>query len=148
MTSLPNIREHCEARRERAASLFRLDANNIPNDIGRLISAAQKTARRFAWCELLRYSAAHPRRRCELRMGMGDVTLHVEYGGYIPGEGPWVFNEKGETSSYRRGMRAPEFLAKLQDLGEALGLNRYDGAWFVYGVWVAHHGVMLEGELS
>ena len=135
---MKDIREYDEGRRSASDTLMLLDVENLPELMEQIMEKAQRTARKYAWHELLRYSAQHPHRRCELQMGMGDTKLVVE-------------RTNGDTWRLESGIpdgrvQPPEFLERLWAFGQVMGARHAD--WFMTGIWVAHHGVMIEGELT
>jgi hypothetical protein len=135
---MKDIREYDEGRRDAADTLMLLDADNLPGELDRIMEMAQRSARWYAWHELLRYSAQHPRRKCELQMGMGDTQLVVE----CTNGGAWRL----DSGTPDGRVQPPEFLDRLWAFGQAMGARHSD--WFMTGIWVAHHGVMIEGELT
>lgn len=131
-----DIREYDERRRDAAETLFLLDEDNLPGEMEGIMAKAQRSAHLYAWHELLRYSAQHPRRRCELRVGMGDTALVVER---TNGDA-WYLAANVPDGR----VQPPAFLDRLWAFGQAMGAIH--GDWFACGIWVAHHGVMIEGE--
>lgn len=134
-----NYKEHNSHVAEAVDTLFLLDHDILADAYEKLQVRAVEYALGFAKTQLLKYSVEHPQRECILCVAMGTATLHVER---------WTYGRREDyqfsANDSDRSLPAPEFMARLSRMGEAIGYEYED--WFGPIRMVAHHGVLLQEE--